>query len=269
MNFFYRYDKPGKGVDENEPEKKGIVAYFQMLWRHLRHLSTATLLYSLVSLPFLAVYFILSAYISTSLLGIELPVQMTFFITFWLFVFFGSGPCSAGYAYILRNCARGEHVFTTSDFFDNVKENLKSGLIMFVADLVILFLFSLAMFFYYNLYMQGNVLGLVIGVILIFAMIFYIFMHFYLYQMLVTFEGTFINTIKNSFAMSAAFLPANLAFLVLISAALVLLFTVFNGMFAGIFILLIGMIFFRFPIDFYVARKIKRMFIDKEMNNEM
>ena len=149
MNFFYRYDKPGKGVDENEPEKKGIVGYFQMLWRHLRHLSVATLLYSLVSLPFLAVYFILSIYISTSLMNLqdETMRQMSIFITFWIFVFFGSGPCSAGYAYILRNCARGEHVFTASDFFDNVKENLKSGLIIFVVDLVVMFLFSLAMFF--------------------------------------------------------------------------------------------------------------------------
>ena len=269
MNFFYRYDKPGKGVDENEPEKKGIVRYFQMLWRHLRHLTTATLLYSLVSLPFLAVYFVLSIYISTSLMGIETPFQMPMFITFWIFVFFGSGPCSAGYAYILRNCARGEHVFTASDFFENLKDNLKSGLIIFAIDLVVLTVLSFAIFFYYNLYMQGNVLGLIIGVILIFVMILYTCMHFYLYQILVTFEGKTFNAIKNSLALAAAFLPANVAFLIGITAVLVLLFSIFMWAFLAIFLLIIGMVLLRFPIDFYVARKIKKLFIDKNENDDM
>lgn len=262
MGIGINYTKPGKGVPENEPEKKGIRRYFELLWRHLWLLTKANVLYFVVSLPFLAVYYFGTVWICTQVFQVRDSFQITLMITFLIFILYGSGPVSCGYTYILRNCAESRHVFLWSDFFEKIKENFWFGMGLFVSDAVCLLVCAVATGFYHNLFVQGNALGMILNFVVVLLLALYTLMHFYVYQIRITFENKPMRTIRIAFATALAFVPAGGVYLILATAVIIVLFYVFAPILLLFFFGIIGIGLMRFPIEFYVARKIRKTFID-------
>ena len=93
-------------------------------------------------------------------------------------------------------------------------------------------------------------------------------MHYYIYEFCVTFENGIWKTFKNALVMGFAMFPANLLLTILVTAVTVFAFMTLPPFLIIMLMFLIWISFMRFPIDFYVARMIKRRFIDNEKNAE-
>ena len=121
MNFFSnRYDKPGRGIDPDAPQKRSFFRYIDIFRRKPMHFIKANLLYDAVgfifALPFfIAFFFLFSAMFFASEQTGELSVYMAaiiaFFTTGAYISVMGIGPVTAGMTYIYRNYAREEHAW--------------------------------------------------------------------------------------------------------------------------------------------------------------
>ena len=267
MGLFFNYNKPGPGIDKDAPKKKGIFLYFELVWRKLGKLFLSNMLYVLISLPVLLVYHFIAFYTLSALLPAEMMEsgvafsQAVLLLTVVMCVLWGTGPVSCGYTFLLRNFAREQHVWLTSDFFEHIKKNFKQSLIIFIIDLIVLVTGTNAIYFYWSMADKIPALAYV-SYAMIGVMAIYTFMHFYMYEFLVTFKISVKEVYKNSLIMAFGALPMNIFLTVFV---LVMTYFAFSYL-TPIAILIIACIcwvsFMRFPIDFYAARLIKRQLID-------
>ena len=65
-----------------------------------------------------------------------------------IFNFIGFAPISAAYAFVTRCFTRGEHAWLISDGKDMIRDNFKQSILLFIVDVVILFLATNAIYFY-------------------------------------------------------------------------------------------------------------------------
>ncbi len=262
MGLFFN-DRPGPGIDKNAPKKHGIFLFLELLWRKLGKIFLSNMLYFAVSLPVLVLYnFIIMFFLSAVISDAEGVVRVSVLLTALLAIFWGTGPVSCGYAYLMRGFAREEHVWLWSDFWQKTKENFKYGIIIFIIDILMLIIGGNAFYFYWQMLEAGGILIKVALAILAMAAFIYTIMHFYIYQFAVTFENTLKNVYKNSLLMTLATLP-----MCAVSGAIVFVLTdfVFGKLQVMAAILLTATLWIslmRFIIDFYTARTIKRQLID-------
>ena len=293
--FFGGYDKPGAGIDPNAPKKKGFFLYLELVTRKFTKFLQAGFIFSLFSLPLLALVYIISVFvfqrpiyaIQTTALQImqsngipesEIPGQLgtitfsmcsmvsVFFVTMW-----GSGPLSSGLSYVFRCFTRETPVWVWSDGKDKVKENWKQGLGIMIVDLLFLFFVPLAVSFYYALSTVAglNLVCTLIIYVLLLAMLIYTMMHPYMYQLMITFECHFKDLFKNALLLALAKLPINLI-LTAIALACIVLPIAFIGVMGSLAVvvagLTVGYIVLRYPMEFYAARVIQKTFLnDKSM----
>ncbi|MDD6483431.1 MAG: hypothetical protein PUF72_02500 [Clostridiales bacterium] len=280
--FSFNYDKPGKGVDRDAPEKKGFFLYWELIFdRITKHLSL-NLFWALTSIIWIAVLFFiapvspdwissvansLAQQTGSDLQSVEISLSTTLRFLFMseALLLWGSGVPSAMYAYVTRCFARRDPVWIMSDGFDKIKENFKQGFILSIVDALIIVLASNALNFYYSLYIQTHsTLWLLICTITFMVMVIYTWAHFYIYQLMVTFEGSLFNHIKNSILFAVANLPMNFLCTVITVGISGGLFLVLNPVFAFFVDIIIGPMFFRFMIEFTAARKIKNTVLKEE-----
>ena len=106
------------------------------------------------------------------------------------------GVINVGTAYILRNIAKGEPVFTWSDFIYAIRRNWKQALPFGAIDILIN---AILIFNIYNMVAtSASFLGSVMFWANIIIFIAYFFMRFYIYVQMVTFDLTLFKIIKNS-----------------------------------------------------------------------
>lgn len=267
MGLFFNYNKPGPGIDKDAPKKKGIFLYFELVWRKLGKLFLSNMLYVLVSLPVLLAYHFIAFYTLSALLpkavmesGVAFS-QAVLLLTVVMGVLWGTGPVSCGYTFLMRNFAREEHVWLTSDFFEHIKKNFKQSLIIFIIDVVVLITGTNAIYFYWS--MADKIPALMyVSYAMMGVMAIYTFMHFYMYEFLVTFKVSIKDVFKNSLIMAFGALPMNIF---LTAFVIVVTYFAFSYLTPIAILLVVGlcwMSFMRFPIDFYAARLIKRQLID-------
>lgn len=273
MGLFFNYDKPGKGIDKDAPKKKGFFLFFELLWRKLGKLFQSNMLYFLVSLPVFLIYhffffMIIAGNMPADMNG-TVTHQLVLMCTVLLSILWGTGPVSAGYTFILRNFAREEHVWLTSDFFDKCKENFKHCIVFFLVDLIVLVLGLNAIVFYSNLAKGGNTLFLYLMFISVLCMLIYTFMHFYLYQFVVTFENKLRVTYKNALIMAIATMPMNLILTLVVAVFTYFVFSLLTPIAIVLLTFLCWLSFMRFPIDFYSARVIKRKLIGEQEEDKL
>ncbi len=267
MGLFFNYDKPGKGVNKDAPKKKGFFLFAELVWRKLGKLFCVNMLHFLVSLPVIALY----AFLFLGLLSGLLPedgegggiavYQLALYLTAMITILWGTGPASCGHTYILRNFAREEHVFLTSDFFEKIKENIGRGIIIIVFDVIALFLGVNAISFYWKLAASGHKIGIYMAAVVVIFLMVYTYMHFYMYQFTVTFEGNLRNTLKNSIIMAMASLPMNIILTIITAFLTYFVFCRLTPVAILLVCFLIWITLMRFAIDFYTARVIKRKLI--------
>ncbi|ADL42602.1 hypothetical protein COB47_1310 [Caldicellulosiruptor obsidiansis OB47] len=235
---FFDYTKPGPGVPENEPPKSKFIVFFEVLARKFWKLCWLNILYFLVSLPILILlYFIIGNYIApiiqsaTKGAGNIKDIQslqgflMTAFGLTLLsgFMVFGIGPTTAGFTYIVRNFAREEHAWVTSDFFEHTKKNLKEGIISFITDLLVLWIFSVAIRFYSVQSLKYPSVG-IIKYFLVFTLFIYFMMHIYIYPMMVTYNLKVRHIYKNAFIFTILKLPHTIGMFLLLATVWLLPF---------------------------------------------
>lgn len=278
MGFFSnRYDKPGRGIDPDAPQKRSFFRYIDIFWRKPMHFIKANLLYDAVgfifALPFfIAFFFMYSAMLFASEQAGELSVYvaaiMAFFTACAYVSIMGIGPATAGMTYIYRNYAREEHAWLWSDFKDSFKANIKQASIVYLTDIVVLILLYIAFSFYSHM---GGWIGYIRYVILMVTILF-MMMHMYIYQMMVTFELSLRDLYKNAFLFTLGRLPGNVfVFAVVIAVHIVLPF--FLAVVTGSYYIWVLMIFaalelfvtqslMSFLVNFNAYPKIKKYMLD-------
>lgn len=268
MGLFFNYDRPGRGVDKNAPRKKGIFLYLELLWRYFGKLLFANMLYFVVSLPVLVIYAMICSVFFGNLFPEEVGsigfIQIVMIMIVLVTILWGTGPASCGYTYILRNCAREEHAFLFSDFFEKIKENFWHGLVFFIVDVLMMVIFTVAVLFYHRLSELTGGIYSILYILTILMIILYTIMHFYLYEMAITFKDGILRLYRNSFLMSFATFPACLVIGVAIIALSFLLLRYLTPAAICIVAFVCWISIMRFIVDFYTARVIEKNFLQED-----
>lgn len=284
--FGNNYAKPGPGIDKNAPQKKGIFRYFEIFFRKFWKLLQVNMLYFICSIPMLAIMFVLAP-ISTdfidkmaALAGVEAEMAVEYSATISLMLrslfavimltFWGSGPASAGYAYITRCFTREQHAWILSDFKEKFIENFKQSIVVSIVDVVILLVATVGINFYFVTYRSTGSQVWLLACCLMCTMLFiYTFMHFYIYQFMVTFSANIITLYKNAFIFSLAQLPMSVLLGALAVAINFIMFSYLHPLFVLFIDFIIGISLMRFPIEYSAARAIQKKLLPKEPEPEI
>lgn len=276
----------GPGVDKNERKKKGFFLYIDVVVRKFVKLMGVDLAYFIVSLPYLALaYMVLSTFVMTAL-GITtesmtklysnaamegltteelvnmMSTSIRMIITMILFNFLGSGPAGASYAYISRCYTRGEHAWLWSDGWDQFKGNLKNSIPLLVLDLVVIALGTNAIAFYSA--SLGSYTGAAAVLmqwakyVMIMLLIVYMMFHMYAYQIMVTYECGFFELIKYSILITIAKLPMSILLTVVGGGIILILFGYLYPVIGLVAYPFFMMTFTRFSMEFYASRVIEK-----------
>ena len=208
--FFKSFNREGKGVAKDAPNKKRFFIFFEILWRHAFQIIGINFIYFVITLPLFLFMFM---YIFQAM-GIEVDVIASnslfkvsaVFFNFNSYVKWGLialsailyGPATCGLTYVMRNFAREEHTWAFSDFFERSWKNFGQGLIVGIID--ILFILNASMYLALdtqNLAPGDGYLAVFKYIAIIVAVLYFV-MRNYIYLMIVTFKIKFMAIIKNS-----------------------------------------------------------------------
>ena len=274
--FTFNYSKPGPGVSKDAPRKKNVFLYFELFGRKFIKLLQASWIHCLCSIPYLVIMFLFidmffGSYIQ-NLLAVVLQGQSSAdeinlllfvvcsFLTCVIFVLWGSGPSSAGFAYITRCFVREEHAWILTDYLEKFKENFKQSMILVVLDFVMLYLLGNAIIQYWILYSsQNQLLWMMLLYISVLMLIIYTFMHAPAYQVMVTYDCKFKQLLKNSAFLALGRAPINLVLACICVVVLWLLFNYFQPFVAILAVVALLFGFLRFPLEFNSARMIQKV----------
>ncbi len=263
-NFFSGGNKEGKGVTKKQVEfdkKLGFGFFFRLMKMRLGKFSATNLIFALCNIFFFVALFGLSGIVDDEIataanpfysqinnanLNNNSPVLATLFNIYCastekrvislaskimkcsiFTLVFTFGISTIGMVYNVRNVCSGDHVDTWHDYFYAIKKNFKQGIIIGIADVLIIAILVYDLIAYS---VQSQFIYLVFYyAIILFAAIYYI-MRFYMYLQLVTCEMSIGKIIKNSFLLSMLGLKRNLVgligaivFMVLFAYAYILL----------------------------------------------
>ncbi|MBE7051535.1 MAG: DUF624 domain-containing protein [Ruminococcaceae bacterium] len=230
--FITKESKPGRGVSKDEPEKRRLFVFFEILGSKIGKLTQLNLIYTLAIFPLLfGLYFSLE--LNRNLTSISDIFKIPVFkiapdyisLIILAVSLFITGPATAGFTYVIRNMQRREHAWVLSDFWEHFRKNFKQGFIMSVVDLVGYTLLYVAYYFYVyvapvDMPQMGSAMpniaaGLIIAVTVIFT-----WAHFYIYTMMVTFELKFSKLFKNAVIFAIGKLPLNIFITIIVGAVL-------------------------------------------------
>ncbi len=291
MGIFKKYgDANRREIRPDEPEKTGVLLYFELFKRKFWNYVKLNLLYFATSIISIAIYWVaLAALIVPVLLspisdetwkvlsdasgGMPLEqVQGSVIFTIscvgalLMVVLFGGGVCTAGYNYVLRNYVRQENAFLVSDFFEHTKKNFLQALIITIVDLIIVStcLFSAASYYSMMKTQPEDMMPVFAFAIMLFALFIYANMHTYLWTIIVTFDISIWKAYKNSFFLTFAAAIRSVGFIVLtvaFCAGMVTLFSYFWIAGVGLFVL-IAMSAFNLAGHIFSYPIIKKYMID-------
>lgn len=181
--------------------------------------------------------------------------------TILIFNFLGSGPISAAYAYASRCFTRGEHTWLFSDGKDQVKENIKNSMLMFILNMVVLLVTMIAYYFYGSTSFSGAMAYVAMFARPFMAVIIFllIIINMFAYQVMVTYECKFKDLIKNSAILAIAKLPMCLLLTVISTVLIgVICLNIGDTLVSVIIYAVIGLMFTRYSIEFYAARVLEK-----------
>lgn len=223
FNFFNGYNKPGPGVEKDEPPKAAPIRFFEIYFRKFGKLVQANLIFVL---PTLAVALLMGIlYLSVPHLLLTLPgreealdITTNYLVPLPLILLF---PFIAGLTFITRNFSREEHAFIWSDFWDTVKANWKYFLLNGVLVYVVYFSMSFSMQYYYSRAAESSIFYVPFWFCVVLSLIFLI-AQYYIPVMFITFDLKFGQVYKNALIFVLAGFGRNLI-ITAILAVLVLL----------------------------------------------
>lgn len=213
--FFNNYSKPGKGVNKRDPNQPKWQVFLDVFPRKLWDLVKLNMLYLLVALPFFALTMVVSGVITgpvineaistsadVSFFGYDILLRIAFSFLFTIFI--GLGPATSGFVYIIKEHASERPCMLLSDFFKAFKSNFKQSMLLWIIDLIVLYVFTVAIRFY------GDMGKTIFQYVFMVVSLMYVMMHIYTYRMITTFDLPLKHILKNSFLISLGNAPINL-----------------------------------------------------------
>ncbi len=303
--FQANYNKPGKGVDENAPQKRSFFLFWELFGRKLGKLVRINLIYALALIPTLIIGIFITGFVTSPILSSDLVQELLrttanqfsetmnvpavelmeklcvildgvgrVTLTYLFVALWGMGPATAGATIVWRNFSRAEHAWLWSDFKDAFLMNFKQSAVMFLVDVVVWIVFCFAIRVYAS---ATGIIGALQYIVWIIAIL-YTMMHFYLYPMMVTFELPLKDLYRNALIFAIGKLPSNILVLVSI-LAVHLIPAYFLALFLGEYFIffLIAMVliesiillsFSGFLVNFNATYKINKYMMDKKDNND-
>lgn len=286
--------KEGKGVEKDQPQKSAFWLFLELYGRKFWKLMQVGLIHILLSIPAFIVVIFFAGLLSSNVSNIVQPILMSFledmamvqayvnivdllvrvFIAVLFMSFWGMGPATAGYTYILRNYVREDYAWPWSDFWENAKSNFFQAICVWIIDVIVFCLLVIAFFYYSTAAGPVNIIKYVIA----FVFLAYTMMHFYIYQLMVTFKLKLKDIFKNSFLLAVAALPEN-ALVFVISVVIHGIFPYMGLHFFGdsmgywtVYILLALFILpgmSSFLMNFVANRNIKKYMLDRIENKDI
>ena len=204
MGLFSRnFEKPGPGVQKDEPRKKGIPRFFELLFRDFGDLIKLNMLFCLTLLPSVAA-FILGA--GPYLLE---QYELNFvFLLLSLVLAFPVGGATVAYVYYTTKMMRDDPSYVWYEFKRKLKENIKQAAPAGIVCTAFVYM-QIIMWFQVVFQIEAEVYtgGLLWFILALMSILFYsmitpyIFLH-YAYIDLKSFQ-----IVKNSMLMTFAYLP--------------------------------------------------------------
>lgn len=237
MGLFQRnYDKPGKGVSKNEPQKRGFFRFFELYIRNFWKLISAQFWFLLLCLPI-----------------------------------FTNGLAQVGMAYVCRTASRDKHSFVTSDFFDAIKKNWKTALPLGIINTLIMAILIADVYVLYIFWTQDIINKTWAAVVFATTAFFFTafsFAKFYQYTLMITFDFKLKTLIKNSWLFATLGIKHNIIIALSLGAVyfgclwLIVINAQVGIMIATVLLIFIFPSFRSFVIQFNVFPEIKKYIID-------
>ena len=171
--FKLNYDKPGRGVSENEPDKKGIFKYFDIIIHKIKELLMLNILFIITSIPIVTI-----------------------------------GPSFAAMTDVLKSYIDGEHSWGISDYFSAFKKHFRRGFFTGIAAL--LFGYGILHNLIYFVFLSEGLVGAYLTWLFIALAVLYIIVHGYVYTLLVTTRESVLELYTDAFILTLAKLPLNI-----------------------------------------------------------
>ncbi len=217
--FFKNYDKPGPGIQPRNPDEPRIKIFWDIFPRKLCNLFKLNLLYLLVSVPFFLVTMVVAGVISlpvitsaaSELTAVQVngyDILIRFLVAFLFMIFAGLGPATAGFSYIIREYADECPCWLIGDFFEKLKSNFKQSILLWLIDLAVFYVLTVAFSFY------GQTQNTIFQYIILVMILVYMMMHTYIYQMMITFDLPLKHILKNSLLLAMGKAPSSLIILI-------------------------------------------------------
>lgn len=265
LGLFGNYDKPGPGVNKDEPPKAAPVRFFEILFRKFSKLVQLNLIFFIPTLVTCVLMFLVYLFPTHFAIQISGVIQLDGWATFVVplpLVFLS--PFTAGLTYVTRNFAREEHAFVWSDFWDAVKGNWKYFLLNGLIVYLVFNILGFSVIYYYNMALSEWLFYIPLWLCIVVALIF-LFAQYYLPVMFITFDLKFTHAYKNALIFTAAGLGRNLLLTAIIAGLIILLISVpLLNITLLIYILLLLFIlfsFFSYLINFTVYPVIDKYLI--------
>jgi len=220
FNFFGNYDKPGPGVNKDEPPKAAPIRFFEIFFRKFSKLVQLNLIFVIPTV--VAVLLMVCLYFSPVHFVLQLPSAQ---LDIWnLYVvplpLILLSPFTAGLTIVTRNYSREEHAFVWSDFWEAVKNNWKyfllNGLIVYVFYMIM----SFSLIYYYNNAVQNWFLYIPFWLCLVISLVF-LFAQYYLPVMFITFDLKFGQIYKNALIFVFVGFGRNILLTVILAALVI------------------------------------------------
>lgn len=244
------YNKPGKGVRKDEPQKPAFIRFFQLIGRKWAQFIQLNLIFDVGVLVTFGLSFVVNMF-TTNIFLCALPYLLL-------------SPLVAGMAYITRNFANEQHVFLWSDFKQQVKENWKAFAINGIVTYIVVGVLYIAIPTYFQSMSNSWIWGIPLGICLIVAMVF-LFSQFYIPIMIVTFDMKLRHIYKNGLMFSVIGLWRNLFILIVLLALLFGFYIGFLWDFTTAMISLLILSVLAFAFVFYLISFMVYPLIDKYM----
>lgn len=227
----FDYSKPGPGVRKDEPEKKGVARYFDILGKRLWKLVSLNFLYLLFSIvPYLIMWVICNTAIILVMMlcGMQEKAIGTYMtdgggtlaILLGVFVVYcvnGGGAAACGMANVIRKYVDDTHAWVWQDFWSSFKDNIIQSTVAFVIDCFAVFVlvFSFGIYNFPNGLITGalanGVILTFIRAVLLLVILIWGMMHVYIYPVITSFRFKLRDVYRNSFIMVLGKLPQTAA----------------------------------------------------------
>ncbi|MGM9551404.1 MAG: YesL family protein [Clostridia bacterium] len=221
----FDYETEGPGVRKDEPEKKGLARFWDILSTRFWKLVSLNAIYLVFSIPgfiirWFATYVVLALFFSEIMTaesqGAQAITQLCMYISCFIYALFGGGAPGAGMTYVIRNYTKYRHSWVWADFWEKLKENFLKGSAVFLIDTVILFLLGVN-FWFYGLYAGENIASYLLQGLMVVIFLIFLLMHAYIYPIMISFDKKVWEIYKYSFILAIGKLPTTFLSMALVS----------------------------------------------------